>query len=640
MVGLMASSAVTGKVTTQSSWERNSTKEFQTLEDEREALAIEKSEFLKTKQTFEQEKDQKLAAIGDKEALIQREVKAGIAEENVKFTKWQTALEARKAELDEYERKINAEAVARLKEGQEKLAAKSVAITADAKKLIDTKTDEMKAVTQKAIEAALADRDKAIKETVLWHERYDKLDKPKLPNRRENIFERYCEDYIFYLGRYKVRQDAETIKVAEKTHKFYQTIKCDCADRQPADKVDHYVFWLRLRDPSHLPLLKKEDFRTVIAQTCQTTVPYFIQESLDGLVRVELPLTADYKIPKEYKAVESESKLYDISQIASDRCFLVTGHPGSGKSSVMRWLGQQMGGESAQRLALTPHEEDRANFESAGYAVISEIADIIEQIRLLDNEIKLRSEDITRRFKLVVTIDELGRILDSSDDGQGLMETVRHIAVEGRKLDVVVIVGNHSETVSAIKMDGQFRSSFYELFLVGAARYALDAPGKNTNLKKWEENWIRNESAYPCLGLFNGQYKVCKHPTHHDYLEYKDKGNPPKNIEEWGVNPLTTELAFNSQHLSKQETRKSQFSLSRDEEILLQWSTELKGDFYTVRKASRRAYFAKERGLKETDVRQIVERLNSIGLVEITGHGAVYAYRVISDPTKTSVLQS
>ena len=90
VVGLMASSAVTGKVTTQSSWERNSTKEFQTLEDEREALAIEKSEFLKTKQTFEQEKDQKLAAIGDKEALIQREVKAGIAEENVKFTKWQT----------------------------------------------------------------------------------------------------------------------------------------------------------------------------------------------------------------------------------------------------------------------------------------------------------------------------------------------------------------------------------------------------------------------------------------------------------------------------------------------------------------------------------------------------------------------
>ncbi|MEM6403136.1 MAG: hypothetical protein AAF757_23390, partial [Cyanobacteria bacterium P01_D01_bin.116] len=117
----------------------------------------------------------------------------------------------------------------------------------------------------------------------------------------------------------------------------------------------------------------------------------------------------------------------------------------------------------------------------------------------------------------------------------------RQIAVEGRKLELIVIVGNHSETTKALNIDGQFRSAFYQLFLVGAARYVLDQPNKNARLTQHKENHIIN-AAYPALLVANNKYDVVKHPTHGEYTEYQDSGNIPENLEDWDINNLTISI--------------------------------------------------------------------------------------------------
>ena len=104
-------------------------------------------------------------------------------------------------------------------------------------------------------------------------------------------------------------------------------------------------------------------------------------------------------------------------------------------------------------------------------------------------------------------------------------------------------------------MDSEFRSAFYQLFLVGAARYAVEQPHRNTGLSKLEENYIKS-AAYPALMLANMQYSLVKHPTHGEYKQYRDKGNSPRNLEQWESNIDSTEL---SKLLGKSEGKFSKF---------------------------------------------------------------------------------
>ncbi|MEM7727376.1 MAG: hypothetical protein AAF208_13560 [Cyanobacteria bacterium P01_A01_bin.45] len=254
-----------------------------------------------------------------------------------------------------------------------------------------------------------------------------------------------------------------------------------------------------------------------------------------GLLKCRIQLQRKPETKKE------DIKLKDILTVGTKRSWLITGHPGAGKTSAMIYLGQQLGGADAQRLALNPHSDDHSTYEQYGFVEITEVDLIIEQIHLLAEELKLRRGDKSRRFKLVVCIDELGAILDAADKPNELMNTIRQIAVEGRKLELIVIVGNHSETTKALNIDGQFRSAFYQLFLVGAARYVLDQPNKNARLTQHKENHIIN-AAYPALLVANNKYDVVKHPTHGDYTEYQDSGNMPENLEDWDINNLTISI--------------------------------------------------------------------------------------------------
>jgi len=103
---------------------------------------------------------------------------------------------------------------------------------------------------------------------------------------------------------------------------------------------------------------------------------------------------------------------------------------------------------------------------------------------------------------------------------------------------MIVIIGSHSQTTKAIDMDSEFRGAFYQIFLVGAARTAIEQPHRNTSLKPQQLQWIR-ETAYPAMLLANSQYSLIKHPTHGDYEEYRDEGNYPENLEDWDIHDLT-----------------------------------------------------------------------------------------------------
>ena len=133
-------------------------------------------------------------------------------------------------------------------------------------------------------------------------------------------------------------------------------------------------------------------------------------------------------------------------------------------------------------------------------------------------------------------MDELGRILKDEPKELDVMEVLRQAAVEGRKFNVIVLIGNHSQTTTAIDMDSQFRDSFYQLFLCGAAVSRINMPNAPA-LKQYEEEWIRS-SPYPVLIGINGRFQSCQHPTHWTYKEYQDSGNPPIGLVEMKPNAV------------------------------------------------------------------------------------------------------
>jgi len=266
----------------------------------------------------------------------------------------------------------------------------------------------------------------------------------------------------------------------------------------------------------------------------QGTLPQFTFNYQHSTVTLDITL----RKPVKKAPTNQELKFKNLVALGSNRSYVVTGHPGAGKTSTMIFLGQQLGGADAMPVALNPHNDTKSSYERFGFVEISNMNAILEQIYLLYEEVKLRRDDPTRRHPLVVCIDELSAVLDASEDGKEMMKILKQIAVEARKMKMIVIVGSHSQTTKALDMDSEFRGAFYQIFLVGAARTAIDQPHRNTSLKPQQEAWIR-ETAYPAILLANSQYSLIKHPTHGDYEEYKDEGNYPENLEDWEINDLT-----------------------------------------------------------------------------------------------------
>ncbi|MUH01047.1 hypothetical protein F7734_55810 [Scytonema sp. UIC 10036] len=329
----------------------------------------------------------------------------------------------------------------------------------------------------------------------------------------------------------------ECIKVIRYLWTQETPIKVDCHERQPQNQGNKDVFWLTLRDATQLSALrgKVEEIQYILGKAHK---PVIEQERGESTLRIELKRNTEPNIVLKASKEGVEDKIPTLAKYKDGkRGWLVTGHPGAGKTSVLIWLGQLVGGENCDRIALNPHNDEFSMFQKYGYHELTELKVIYEQFELLAEELILRGQDPTRRRKLVIAVDELGKILSNAEDPQRIMEIIRQINVEGRKLEMVILVGNHSQTTSAIKMDAEFRSAFYQLFLVGAARELMKKPN-SPDLKDWEANWIQ-DTAYPAISLINGQWNLCIHPTHWNYTEYRDSGNPPKGLQEMKIQPLS-----------------------------------------------------------------------------------------------------
>ncbi|WP_414589397.1 hypothetical protein [Scytonema sp. PCC 10023] len=334
---------------------------------------------------------------------------------------------------------------------------------------------------------------------------------------------------------------SECIKVIQFLWRLEKPIKVDCHERQPQNQGDQDVFWLLLRDATQLADLKSKasEIQYLLGKGHK---PVIEQEKGEASIRFELKRNTSPGIVLKASKQDVEDKIPTLAKYKNgDRGWLVTGHPGAGKTSVLIWLGQILGGDDCDRIALNPHNDEKSTFELYGYHEITSLTEIYQQFELLAEELNLRGGDSTRRRKLIIAVDELGKILSNAEDPTRIMEIIRQINVEGRKLGMVILVGNHSQTTTAVKMDAEYRSAFYQLFLVGASRELLRKPNA-PEFQDWEYKWIQ-DTAYPAITLINGQWSLCLHPTHWDYSEYRDKGNPPKGLKKTSTSKLSIKLA-------------------------------------------------------------------------------------------------
>ncbi|MBW4597606.1 MAG: AAA family ATPase [Brasilonema angustatum HA4187-MV1] len=328
-------------------------------------------------------------------------------------------------------------------------------------------------------------------------------------------------------------------KVGNSIIRFYwsQGIRLDRAfiNNDPYEPVLYFAS-SRLDDITKIEELNK--FSDSVQQHVELLLepPHFSYNGEYGLLQTKIKLAIKPKLSKE----ELTDKIPDCKSVVSKakRGFLITGHPGAGKTSAMKAISQWLGNEDTMRIALNPHDDETSSFTDSGFIELNDLEEIYEAIRQLDTELKLRGEDKTRRQTLIIAIDELGRIIKDAPDDLDVMEVLKQAAVEGRKLSIIILLGNHSQTTKAIEMDAQFRGAFYQLFLVGGATDKVNGIGAPA-LKQHEINWI-NSVAYPVLTIFNGRGVACQHPTHWAYKEYQDSGNPPMGLED--IDPITVTL--------------------------------------------------------------------------------------------------
>ncbi|WP_407884211.1 hypothetical protein [Scytonema sp. NUACC26] len=290
------------------------------------------------------------------------------------------------------------------------------------------------------------------------------------------------------------------------------------------------------RNKRNILVAELNEHKERLQQILHTLSPItFEYDGTQGLMRCLVQI-ANAPIPPKEDITKSIPHCIDLVR-HSKRGFLVVGAPGSGKSSSMKAIAQWLGGDThTMRLALNPHQDEHNTFVDAGFIEVNDLPTIYDCIAELNNELIYRAEDTTRRQMLIVVVDELGRLLVDPPKNLDVMEVLRQCAVEGRKFNVIVLIGNHSQTTTAIGMDSQFREAFYQLFLVGAARHKMNMPNA-PKLKPSDENFI-STAPYPVLVSINGKFDVCQHPTHHVYREYRDSGLPPIGLEKLSPNDV------------------------------------------------------------------------------------------------------
>lgn len=229
---------------------------------------------------------------------------------------------------------------------------------------------------------------------------------------------------------------------------------------------------------------------------------------------------------------------------------IVAGNSGAAKSSVACWLAGHLTRKNpAQVLALDPHESRNPSWKQLGIPVIGDFAAIEEQVGLMIELLDQRREQPENGDEIIVFADELGACLDRFKDSAKMERALKRLGSEGRKFGLTFIAINQSKNVADIGISGALRNNYVIVLLCAAAREHAE--------KKWKQSDPRrvyvNSVAYPCVVTGAVPDKVAIHPTHAEYLKFKKKGNPPKNLIPIDQLPLTIPLATSHQHLRRRE---------------------------------------------------------------------------------------
>lgn len=238
--------------------------------------------------------------------------------------------------------------------------------------------------------------------------------------------------------------------------------------------------------------------------------------------------------PAELPKVEPTVELYNWADAVEEAVgFLVTGNSGSGKSSVAAWLAGLLTANTsdhdkpAEVFAIDPHFNDI--WGQRGLTAISDIAQIerIAEAALseLDARQKRQQEGLPIGHPIIIIADEIGSMLYRFQDAGLIKMFLQRMGSEGRKFDMTLIALNQSPNVEDLGISSKYRSNYFQILLCAGAR-AQAATWKDGDHQK---EWVKGR-AYPCVVSGSVLDQVALHPTHHEYTQFRKKGNPPRNM--------------------------------------------------------------------------------------------------------------
>lgn len=269
---------------------------------------------------------------------------------------------------------------------------------------------------------------------------------------------------------------------------------------------------------------------------------------LDKQLQYELDLVGDskyqqhgeiYQISITVRQKERSHETYRPKRledfIGSGQCFFVVGNPGSGKSSTLIWLSQQLSTPDSVLIALNPHNNPQLAYKDYGFIEINNVDQIKNTLASVETELRMRAETGCQSPRIIVVVDE-GTAL--KDELEQFKDAFKSLGIQGRKYQIIILAGIHSDARDEWDFGSQIRDSFVEILLVSAARNVYTQQAR-LDLDAGDKRWIK-EAAYPAVVIENGRTTVVEHPTHGSYPSYKD-GQAPKNIQK--RQPIDFDLA-------------------------------------------------------------------------------------------------
>ncbi|AFY43657.1 hypothetical protein [Nostoc sp. PCC 7107] len=284
-------------------------------------------------------------------------------------------------------------------------------------------------------------------------------------------------------------------------------------------------------------------------------------ETVDHLSREELVISGTIE-NQQQKLLQ----FYDWDNLQDEAAgVLIVGNSGAAKTSVAVWLlGKFTESTPAQVLALDTHANVNVIWREWNIPVIREVAAIEAQIKLLVQLLNYRQEltweQLETEDDIIVVADELNANLYRFKSPKELEIALKRLGSEGRKYKITFVALNQSSNCEDIGISRPMKNN-YAIVLLGASAVSF----AESNWKSTDPRRQHIESnAYPCIVSGAIRHQVALHPTHHQYTQFKKKGNAPQNLRPINTLPLTIPLAFGHEHLRQERQQPPRTSKTED----------------------------------------------------------------------------